>query len=109
MILIDYYQGSYEFDFLELCEKIGILNKIKNGNYYEYLKEDKIYGNKTLTDFSYLNYEIEIKSSFILEKQGGLEKLKAKKRAVESKNKKYIFILDKEYKEFINLINKKII
>ena len=47
-----------------------------------------------------LDFEIEIKSSYILKRQGGLKKLFAKKRAVEITGKKYIFILDKDYREF---------
>jgi len=90
--------------FLELCETLGILSDIKNGKCYDYLKEDSNFGNRTLTDFSYKDYEIEIKSSYILEKQGGMNKLDAKRRAIESSGKKYIFILDKNYSEFLKII-----
>ena len=101
-----YYQGSYELDFLKLCEKLGILKEIKNGNIYNYIEEDKNYGYRTLTDFSYKNFEIEIKSNWILEKQGGIEKLNAKRRAVEKQDKNYILIIEKTYDEFLNKIKK---
>jgi hypothetical protein len=72
------YQSSYEYEFLELCEELDILNDIKNGNSYEYLDEDKDFGFRTLTDFTYKHIEIEIKSAWILEKQGGWDKIYAK-------------------------------
>jgi len=100
-----YYQSSYEYEFLELCEDNGILHRIKNGNFYNYLNEDRGCGIRHITDF-YLDdkFEIEIKSSYILKKQGGIQKVFAKKRAVEESGKRYIFILDKDYLEFLSLI-----
>jgi ribosomal protein L34E len=97
-----YYQSSYEKDFLELCESLNILDRVKNGNSYEYL--DKDIGHRLLTDFSINDIEIEIKSTYILKKQGGLKVLNAKRKAVESNNKKYIVILDKDYSEFNDII-----
>ena len=44
----------------------------KNGNAYKL--EDNVH--KMITDFSINNYEIEIKSSWILKKQGGIKKIK---------------------------------
>lgn len=99
-----YYQSSYELEFLELCDKIGIISEIENGNSYNYLKEDKDFGFRTLTDFSYKDIEIEIKSTWILEKQGGWDKIYAKKRSVEDKGKTYSLILDKNYEEFLKWI-----
>jgi hypothetical protein len=101
-----YYQSSYEKHFLDLCNKLGIIEKIKNGNSYDYLQEDKQYGHRLLTDFSLQNIEIEIKSNWILEKQGGKETVDAKKRAVEISGKKYILILEKDYSEFLSYIIK---
>ncbi len=99
-----YYQGSYEKEFLELCEKYNILDKISNGNSYKYIEDDNKIGYRLLTDFSIGEYEIEIKSTYIMKKQGGIQTVFAKKRAVESTGKKYIFILDKDYNEFNNII-----
>jgi len=92
-----YFQSTYEYDFLELCEKINILDKVNNGNRYSY--SDHFY----FTDFSIDNYEIEIKSSWIMKKQGGIEKVFEKKEAVEKTGKKYLFILDKDYSEFLKI------
>ena len=92
-----YYQSSFEYDFLIWCEGKGIIDRIKNGHSFNYLNEDKKYGIRLMTDFSIENAEIEIKSSYIMKKQGGIESVFAKKRAVELSGKKYIFILDKDY------------
>lgn len=96
-----YYQSSYEKHFLDLCKEIRIIEKVKNGNVYEYLADDKHHGHRLLTDFSLENVEIEIKSNWILQKQGGKETIDAKRRAVEFLGKKYIFILEKNYSEFL--------
>lgn len=95
-----YYQSLYEYDFLEHCEKLNILDKIENGNVYNFLLEDTDFGFRTITDFSIDDTEIEIKSTYILEKQGGQNIIDIKKRAVESDCKKYLLILDKKYSEF---------
>ena len=47
--------------------------------------------------------EIEIKSSYILKIQGGIQKIFAKQRAIEHKGRQFIFILDKDYSEFLNV------
>jgi len=99
-----YYQGSYEYDFLELCENKGIINEIENGNSYNYIPKHKKHGHRLLTDFSYNNYEIEIKSTYILEKQGGEDKINAKRDSVIYNGVDYILILDKNYEEFLRLI-----
>ncbi len=99
------YQSSFEYDFLKLCESYNILDRISSGNRYPYIKEDKDFGHNILTDFCLDDkFEIEIKSSYILKIQGGMKKLFAKKRAVESRGKGYIFILDKDYSEFIEIM-----
>jgi hypothetical protein len=100
-----YYQSSFEYDFLEMCEIQYILNRISNGSSFNFLQEDQQYGHRYMSDFCLDNqYEIEIKSSYILKKQGGIKVIMAKKKAVENSGKKYIFILDKDYSEFLNII-----
>lgn len=94
-----YYQSSYEYHFLEYCEKNNILNRVKNGNVYDFLPEDSDHGFRTITDFCIGDTEIEIKSSYILKKQGGDKVLNIKRNAVESTGKKYLLILDKKYSE----------
>jgi|AntAceMinimDraft_10_1070366.scaffolds.fasta_scaffold06563_3 hypothetical protein len=97
-----YYQSSYEYDFLQLCENKKILHRISNGHFYNYLKEDKDMGFRTITDFCLDDkFEIEIKSTYIMKKQGGVERVFAKKRAIEVNNKKYVFVLDKNYSSFV--------
>lgn len=99
-----YYQSSYELEFLELCEANNIIDRISNGNSYKYLTKE--FGHNLLTDFCIDNIEIEIKSSYILKKQGGMQVLNAKREAVESASKRYMFLLDKDYSEFLQYINK---
>lgn len=99
-----YYQSSYELEFLELCEANNIIDRISNGNSYKYLTKE--FGHSLLTDFCIDNIEIEIKSSYILKKQGGMQVLNAKREAVESAGKRYMFLLDKDYSEFLQYINK---
>jgi len=93
-----YYQSTYELDFLKLCENHNIIDNVKNGNRYSY--DNHFY----FTDFSIDDYEIEIKSTWILKKQGGIKVLNKKRKAVESANKQYIFILDKDYSEFLEIL-----
>lgn len=100
------YQSSYEYYFLEYCEKNKIIDKVKNGNIFNFLESEHKFGIRTITDFSVDNIEIEIKSSYILEKQGGYDVIDIKKRSVERSGKKYLLILDKDYSEFINYIEK---
>ncbi len=102
-----YYQSLYEYDFLEHCEKNNLIDIVKNGNVYNFLIEEQDYGFRTLTDFSMYDIEIEIKSSYILEKQGGEEVLNIKRNAIERKGKKYLLILDKHYLEFDTILKNK--
>lgn len=94
------YQSSYEYHFLEYCERNNIFDKVKNGNIYDFLPEESDYGFRTITDYSIGDLEIEIKSSYILEKQGGYDVIDIKKSAVERAGKKFLLILNKDYSEF---------
>lgn len=96
-----YYQSSYEYEFLELCESLDILDKVENGKSYNYLNSSK----RMLTDFTIGNTEIEIKSTYIMKLQGGKEVLDNKRKAVENSGSKYIVILDKDYSEFLEFVN----
>jgi len=98
-----YYQSSYELEFLELCESLGVLNKLNNGSSYKC--DNKYLKNRILTDFSMGDIEIEIKSSYIMKQQGGLKVLNAKRKTVEDSGKNYIVILDRDYSEFLEIIN----
>lgn len=95
-----YYQGTYEKDFLDLCDKLNIIDKVKRGCSVKYDMNEKhlIY----FPDF-YIeeqNLLIEIKSLYWYNKHKDRNILK------ESKCKElgfeYILIMDKNYDEFLN-------
>jgi hypothetical protein len=103
-----FYQGSYEKNFLELCEKLNLIKDIKRGFAIKYIFNDK----KLLyfPDFylSKINLIIEIKSSYwykIHEERNIL-----KQKTCEELGYNYILILDKNYEKFyetiINLLQK---
>ena len=98
------YQSLYEYHFLEYCEKNSLIDRVENGNIYHFLPEECDYGIRTITDFSIDDMEIEIKSTYILNKQGGEKVINIKKAAVERVGKKYLLILDKKYSEFEKII-----
>ncbi len=101
-----YYQGTYEFRFLEYCEKNNIFNLIERSKSFNYLPEDLRIGHRHLPDFLFKDkYIIEIKSTYILEKQGGWDVINAKKRSVEKSGYEYILVLDNKFDTF-NKINK---
>jgi len=101
-----YYQSTYEYDFLEYCEKNGILEFIDNGHVYNFSENNYDYGLRTITDFCIedIGLEIEIKSTYILEKQGGQKVIDIKRNSVECQDWKYLLILDKDYTEFDKII-----
>jgi len=98
-----YYQSKYEYDFLEYCETHNLLQLIKNSPTFKYINES--FGNWHIPDFLFNNkYIIEIKSTYWLKRQGGWNKLNAKKESVEESGYKYILILDKNMSEFLEIL-----
>jgi len=96
-----YYQSMHEYRFLEYCEKNNLLQYVDNAPTFKYL--DSSIGKWHLPDFKFKNsFIIEIKSSYWFKRQGGFEKLNAKKESVEYAGYQYIFILDENYEEFFN-------
>jgi hypothetical protein len=99
-----YYQSMYEYEFLELCENLNIINEIDNGSRYNYLNDyvEKYH----IPDFKYKNdkYIIEIKSTYWYYRQGGDKLMHMKKESVEATNGKYVMILDKNYDEFLEIV-----
>ena len=95
-----YYQGEYEYDFLEKYYDLGISrgNSIK----YEYNNSIHIY----FPDFYYkpLNLIVEIKSSKWYEEH--LSKNLSKRKACQQQGYNFIFIIDKKYEIFDKLISK---
>jgi hypothetical protein len=95
-----YYQGTYEKDFLDLCEKLNILNKIKRGCTIKYDMNDKnlIY----FPDF-YIeekNLLIEIKSLYWYNKHK--ERNIIKEKTCIDLGFKYILIMNKKYEKFLS-------
>ena len=95
------YQGSYELDFLEFCEKNLI--PVENGPIIFYSFE----GRKSTyhSDFvvNSINTIVEIKSKYTLEYD--IDRNLAKKSASENLGYNFIFIVDKDYKELIEIRN----
>lgn len=63
-----YYQGSYEFYFLELMDEKGLLDQVSNGRSYDYefMGKEHVYH----TDFVHDGKDIEIKSGWTYNKNG---------------------------------------
>lgn len=96
-----YYQSMHEYRFLVFCEKNNILDYVKNSPTFKYL--DISLGKWHLPDFKFKEkYIIEIKSTYWLERQGGINRLNEKKMSVESEGYRYIFILDENYDMFFD-------
>jgi len=96
------YQGTYELDFLILCDNIGILQKLTKikSLKYTYINKNKIYH----PDFfiQELNLIIEIKSEYYYNLY--LEKNICKKNSCLDQKYNFIFIIDKKYDEFLEKI-----
>ena len=97
-----YYQGLYEKDFLDLCEKLNILKFVKRGCTIRYNMngKDLIY----FPDF-YIekdNMLIEIKSSYWYNVHK--EKNIIKERTCKELGYNYLLILDKNYTDFLSQI-----
>lgn len=102
-----YYQGSYEKKFLDYCKSKGVINQMRNSKSFKYLKEDRFAGIRHIPDFKFGDdCIIEIKSTYIMNLQGGEKVIEAKKRAVESVEMKYFLILDNNFSNFNKLLNK---
>lgn len=95
-----YYRGTYELDFLEkFYDKI----KIENSNSIRYNLNNKLkiyFPDFYLPDY---NLIVEIKSSYTY--NFNIEMNEAKKKYTLENDYKFIFIIDKDYTEFINKIN----
>lgn len=104
-----YYRGSYEYKFLELCESLKILNNIRNGPNIKYIFDDK---NKIyFSDFYYkpLNLVIEIKSWWTYYGNNinyFFNKNQAKKKYSIKNGYDFMFIIDNDFNDLINKLNK---
>lgn len=99
-----YYQGSYEKDFLELCEKLNIINYIKRGFSIKY----KLNNNELIyfPDFfiEKLNIIVEIKSLYWYKIHE--EKNKCKHQTCIDLGYNYILIMNKKYDDFLKILLK---
>lgn len=95
-----HYRGSYELDFIKFCEISNII--IENGPSIKFIFNDKskIY----FPDFYIpsLNLICEIKSDYYYSKDFELNL--AKKEATLSQGYNFLFIIDKNYKELLDII-----
>ena len=99
-----YYQSLHEYRFLKFCEDNMLLEYINNSQSFKYLNDE--FGNRHLPDFRFKDdVIIEIKSTYWLIRQGGWNRLNAKKASVEASGYKYILILDENYDKFYEIIN----
>ena len=100
-----HYQSTYELDFLIFCENNNIINDVtdfKKRINYTMENVNRIY----YPDFYVKKYNliIEIKSTYWYEKY--FEKNQLKKEICEKLGYKYLFIIDKNYSGFLNIIKK---
>ena len=94
------YRGSYELDFLKHCEKLGIV--VEAAKTIKYNFKDKPH--RYYPDFYYAigNLLIEIKSTYTMAK--GLDINLVKKQASLDAGFNFMFIIDKNYKDFDRFI-----
>jgi hypothetical protein len=93
------YQSSYEFDFLEnFYSKIKI-TKLKPIKYKDKTKTHYYYPDFYLPD---INLVVEIKSNYTYKYD--ISKNKIKQKTCEDNGYNFIFIIDKDYSEFMKLL-----
>lgn len=94
------YRGTYELDFIQLCEQYNL--NILNGPTIKYNHQDKnsIY----FSDFIIpeKNLILEIKSSYTYKRY--LDKNISKRNACIKQGYNFLFIIDRNYDEFLKLI-----
>jgi hypothetical protein len=93
-----FYQGTYELDFLD--KYYGVLNITKLSNYILYDKNKYYHPDFYLSDF---NLIVEIKSEYTYNKE--LDKNLKKQKACLDMNYNFIFIINKNYNEFDQIIS----
>lgn len=98
-------QGTYELDFLNYCENNGIIDLISNGPSIDYIQESNGTNHTYHSDFfiEELKLIIEIKSKYTYEVE--LDKNLMKRKYSKLNGYNFIFIIDKDYTEFENIIS----
>lgn len=100
-----YYQGSYEKDFLDFINNIGLIEKIDRGPTITYIYDGELkyyYPDFYIKD---LNLIIEIKSSYFYNKY--LDKNILKREKCIEMGYDYIFLINKNYIDFKSILEKK--
>lgn len=98
------YQGSYELDFLIFCDENGLLDRISKPMTIKYRFDDSdrvYYPDFFIED---INLIIEIKSNYYYNLH--LEKNLIKEEYTKRIGYDFIFIIDKNYSDFMNKIKK---
>ena len=100
-------QGTYELDFLNFCEKNQIINLISNGPSVNYIMETLNTNHVYHSDFFIKKYNliIEIKSTYTYDVE--LEKNLMKEKYAKLAGYDFLFIIDKNYDNFINYLASK--
>lgn len=94
------YQSSYELDFIQKCQHLNII--IEEGPTISYLFEGT--DRKYHSDFYLPNFNLicEIKSEYIYNKEVKINEIKKESSIKSGYN--FIFIIDKDYSNFIKII-----
>jgi hypothetical protein len=98
------YQGTYELDFLKFCESNMILDKIskiKSIRYFFNGKQKYYHPDFYIKE---LNLIVEVKSDYYY--QSYLEKNLCKKKSCLEQGFDFIFIINKDYAEFLSKMKK---
>jgi hypothetical protein len=92
-----HYQGTYELDFLNHCNKIGLIDLISNGPSIKYILESDRSNHTYHSDFYIEKYNliIEVKSTYTYEYDIYKNKMKEKYSKLCGYN--FLFIIDKDY------------
>jgi hypothetical protein len=96
------YQGTYELDFLEFCNSIEILDKINKIKSIKYNFNDKQKYYHPDFYIEELNLIVEVKSDYYYNLH--LEKNLCKEKSCIERGYDFIFIINKDYTEFLNKI-----
>lgn len=96
------YRASYEFNFLELCEKMNLIGKIDKPKPIQYFFLNKKHFYYPDFFIKELNLVIEIKSTYTFNRD--VEKNLEKKKYAIAEGYDFLFIIDKQYDEFIEKI-----
>jgi hypothetical protein len=95
-------QGSYELDFLRYCESNGIIDMLSNGPSLEYKLNDKSHIYHSDFYIEKYNLIIEIKSTYTYNYD--LDKNLAKEIYSKLNGYDFLFIIDKDYDYFFEIV-----